>query len=223
MTPKNVLITGTNGMIGNEILQLCLHSTDVKSIISITRKKIDAVSPKLKQIIHSDMLHLDGISDELKNIDVVFYCLGAYTGTVSTEELFKITVNLTRSFTDCIVKQNPSVDISFLSGQGADNSETSKIPFAKAKGMAENHLLKSGLKNVFLFRPGYIYPVTKRKEPNAMYRIFRAIYPIVSLIYPNIGLDSKTLAKAMFKAGLTENGRRIFENKDIKKYAKEGI
>jgi nucleoside-diphosphate-sugar epimerase len=222
MTPKNVLITGTNGMIGNEILQLCLHSKDVKSIISITRKKIDSESPKLQQIVHSDLLHLDNISHEFKKIDVVFYCLGAYTGTVSTEELFKITVDITRSFADSIVKQNPSVDFCFLSGQGADNSETSKIPFAKAKGMAENHLLKSGLKNVFLFRPGYIYPVIKRREPNMMYRIFRSVYPFVSLIYPNIGLDSKTLAKAMFKAGLTETGRRIFENKEIKKYAKDG-
>jgi len=222
MIPKKVLITGTNGMIGHEVLQLCLASNEVESITSITRKALIQESPKLKQILHADMLNLGPIKHQLKDIDIVFFCLGAYTGSVSNEDLYKITVDITRSFTDLIVKLNPDVQFCFLSGQGADSTETSKVPFARAKGMAENHLFQSGIKNIFIFRPGYIYPVVKRKEPNMLYRFFRVIYPILSLIYPNIGLDSQTLAKAMFIAGLHKNGKEIFENREIKILAKEG-
>lgn len=216
MSPKNVLITGATGMIGNEILQLCLQSDKVSNIKTISRKEIRIVSPKLQQVMHNDMLNLKPIEHHLQDLDVVFFCLGAYTGSVSNEELFKITVDITRSFSDMIIKHNPEVRFCFLSGQGADNTETSKVPFAKAKGMAENHLLQSGMKNVFIFRPGYIYPVTKRKEPNAFYQFFRSIYPVISLIYPNIGLDSKTLAKAMFDTGMNKEGKQIFENREIK-------
>jgi hypothetical protein len=72
---------------------------------------------------------------------------------------------------------------------------------------------------VHIFRPGYIYPVTPRKEPNLMYTISRFLYPLLSRIYPNIGIPSENLAAAMVKAGLygtSENDNPILENKDIR-------
>ena len=52
-----------------------------------------------------------------------------------------------------------------------------------------------------------------------MYTISRALYPLVSRIYPNIGISSEDLAAAMVHAGLYgtgENEYPILENKDIR-------
>lgn len=69
----------------------------------------------------------------------------------------------------------------------------------------------------YIFRPGYIYPVTPRKEPNAAYKITRAIYPLLKRIYPGGVITSVDLANAIFKTGLEGGEKIIFENKDIKR------
>ena len=80
--------------------------------------------------------------------------------------------------------------------------------------MAENGI--SGLNlNFYTFRPGYIYPVTARKEPNFMYSISRALYPVIRLFGSNASIKSTELAEAMFKVGLGGTENEILENKDI--------
>jgi len=73
------------------------------------------------------------------------------------------------------------------------------------------------LPKTYIFRPGYIYPVTPRKEPNIGYKLFRMLYKPVSAIYPNIGLTSVQLANKMFTVGLNGNNKSILENNDIRK------
>ncbi len=52
-----------------------------------------------------------------------------------------------------------------------------------------------------------------------MYTITRFLYPLVRRLYPNIGISSEDLARAMVHAGLYgigENENPILENKDIR-------
>ena len=51
---KNILITGTNGMIGSLILHYCLEREDVHTVTSITRKQTGIRHPKLAEILHTD-------------------------------------------------------------------------------------------------------------------------------------------------------------------------
>lgn len=107
----------------------------------------------------------------------------------------------------------------FLSGQGADQTEKSRMAFARYKGAAETALLDIGFPRVHIFRPGYIYPVTPRKEPNLVYTISRFLYPLLRRLYPNIGIPSEDLARAMVHAGIYGTGgieNPILENKDIR-------
>jgi hypothetical protein len=93
------------------------------------------------------------------------------------------------------------------------------MSFARYKGAAEKALLDTGFPRVHIFRPGYIYPVTQRREPNLMYTISRFLYPLLRRIYPNIGIPSENLTAAMVHAGLygtAENKNPILENKDIR-------
>ena len=68
------------------------------------------------------------------------------------------------------------------------------------KRMVENQINTLGLE-FYAFRPGYIYPVEPRKEPNLMYSIMRIIYPILRLSGSNYSIKSTELAKVTYEIG----------------------
>jgi len=215
---KNILIAGSSGMIGNLILQNCLKRDDVQKVTSITRRKPGINHPKLIEVVYTDFLNYTAINEYFKGQDVCFYCIGVYTGQVSRDEFRKITVDYTRAFAEALKGNSPAATFCFLSGQGADQSEKSLFMFAKDKGIAENFLLSLQFANTYIFRPGYIYPVTPRKEPNLTYRIMRKLYPVLNKIYHNGVISSGELANAMVDIGIRGGSATIYENKGIRKH-----
>lgn len=216
---KNAIITGSNGMIGNLILQNCLSNPEIKTVTSIVRRRSGIKHPKLVEIIHDNFLDFSTIANQLTNQDICFYCIGVYTGQVSRAEFAKITIDFTKAFATALRINNIETTFCFLSGQGADTSEKSSIMFAKDKGIAENFLFKLNFYKMYSFRPGYIYPVTKRNEPNFGYKLTRVLYkPFLSKIYPNIGVSSEKLANVMVAIGLNGFNKPIIENNDIRRY-----
>ncbi|MDW7693982.1 NAD(P)H-binding protein [Flammeovirgaceae bacterium SG7u.111] len=213
---KNVLITGATGMVGAIVLRNCLESPEIEKVTSISRKPLGISHPKLEEVVHSDFLDYSTVEHHFQNQDAAYFCIGVYTGQVPDSTFKTITVDYTKTFADVLVKNSPTATFCFLSGAGADPKEKSKMSFARYKGMAENYLLKLGFEHVFIFRPGYIYPVEKRKEPNVSYRIFRSLYPMLKGLMANSSITSEELGKAMFQAGLSGAGKTILENKDIK-------
>lgn len=214
---KNVIITGASGMIGGLILDYCLQREDVKQVTSITRKKSGLSHPKLREVLHENFTDYSSITGYLQHQDICFFCIGVYTGQVPRAQFREITVNVTAAFAAALKTESPEAVFCFLSGQGADRSEKSKLMFALDKGIAENQLISLQFPQLAIFRPGYIYPVTPRKEPNLFYRIFRVLYkPLLSKVYPNIGLSSEELAKAMVYTGFNGGPQLIYENSDIK-------
>ena len=211
---KNVIITGSSGMVGKLVLQECLSNPNIKSVTSLVRHSCEMNHEKLTEIIGEDFLDYSKYERNFKNLDIAYYCLGVYSGSVPREEFKRITVDYTIAFVDMLVKHNPNAVFCFLSGQGADQKEKSKMMFAKDKGAAENYLLRTGLK-VYTFRPAYIYPVTPRKEPNFTYKSARMLYPLLKVFFSNGVITSEQLAKAMFITGIKGNDKVILENKDI--------
>ena len=128
----------------------------------------------------------------------------------------KITVDFALAFADMLKKHSSSATLCFLSGNGADQTEKSRISFAKYKGMAENYLIKKDFEELYIFRPAYIYPVEERVEPNFSYRFFRKLYPLMKKIYPNGVITSEQLGQAMFKAGISGAKEMVLENPAIK-------
>ncbi|MTI31547.1 NAD(P)H-binding protein [Xanthovirga aplysinae] len=210
---KRVLITGATGMIGGLVLKESLSSPDVKEVISLVRRPSGISKKNLKEVIIPDFKNYAQFEDLFKAIDTVYFCIGVYTGQVSKEKFKEITVDYITSFVDTLKKHSPKATFCFLSGAGADRTERSRMAFAKYKGMAENYLLKE-LEHVQIFRPGYIYPVHKRKEPNITYEISRALYPLIRLMGKNTSIKSTELASAIFQSG-DASGKRTLENRDI--------
>lgn len=222
MKPKRIIITGGNGMVGGLILQNCLERNDVAQVTSIVRRPTGIQHQKLVEVIRDDFLNFKSVEAHFKDQDVCYFCIGVYTGQVPKDEFVRITVGFTKSFAETLKRCSPDAVFCFLSGGGADAKEKSSILFAREKGKAENILLSLKFKATYIFRPGYIYPVTPRKEPNLSYRIFRVLYKyFMAYVFPAVGTTSVQLADAMTEVGLNGGSHTYYENNLIRKFRKE--
>ena len=202
-------------MVGGLILKLCLQSKSIGRVTSLVRRPSGISHPKLEEKVCHDFIGYEEMDEAFQEIDTAFFCLGAYTGQVEDKLFKQITVDYVVGFANKLKHYSPNACVCLLSGQGADKTEKSRISFAKYKGMAENYLLKKEFPSLHLFRPGYIYPVAPRKEPNLSYRISRWLYPVLRLLGPKFSVQSTELAEAMFKAGIEGCPMTILENADI--------
>lgn len=219
MTEKRIIITGATGMVGGCALRICLENPDVSMVTVIGRSRTGIEDARLREVVVDDFSDYSALTNVLENQDVALFCLGAYTGAVPDDIFRQITLDYSLAFARALHRASPQAAFCFLSGQGADQTERSRMAFARYKGAAEKALLETGFPRLHIFRPGYIYPVTPRKEPNLVYTISRVLYPLLRRLYPNIGISSEDLAAAMVHAGLYgtgENENPVLENKDIR-------
>jgi uncharacterized protein YbjT (DUF2867 family) len=216
---KRVVIVGATGMVGGYALRYALENPAVTSVTAIGRKKLSISHPKLNEVLHRDFADCSALAETLSGQAAGLFCLGAYTGAVSEAELRTITVDYTIEFARVLRGSSPDAAFSFLSGNGADPSGRSRIPFARYKGEAENALIAAGFPHVYIFRPAYIYPVEPRKEPNLTYRLLRTIYPVFRALLPNQVIRADDLGRAMVDIAVRRTGASptlILENRDIR-------
>lgn len=211
------IVAGSTGMVGNLVLNICLNSEKIDEVRSLVRESTRNENHKLKETVINNFEDYSEYSAIFKNIDVAFFCIGAYTGQVSDELFKKITVDYAVQFANALKQYSPEATICLLSGAGADRSEKSKTSFARYKGMAENQISKLSMK-FYTFRPAYIYPTIPRKEPNAMYKIFKYLYPVFKLLGDDYSIQSSDLAQAIFNVGIYGAEKEILENRDILNY-----
>lgn len=220
--PKRILILGVTGMVGGAAARLALDSDEVEEVRVLTRRPTGLDGPGLTEIVHADQGELSGIEGAFEGLDAALFCVGAYTGAIPDADFRYVTVDLAVAAGKAVRRGSPEAAFCLLSGQGADQSEKSRVAFARYKGMAENALKGMGFPRLHLFRPGYIYPTEPRDEPSALYASMRVLWPVARRIYPNLGISSVDLAAAMLDAALNGtpgHGAEELENRDIRAMA----
>jgi uncharacterized protein YbjT (DUF2867 family) len=216
---KRLVIVGATGMVGGYALRYALDHPSVESVTAIGRRRLGVSHAKLEEVLHQDFANCSSLAEVLSGQDAAVFCLGAYTGAVPDTQLRAITVDYAVEFVRVLKASSPEASFSFLSGNGADPTGRSRIPFARYKGEAENTLLAAGFPHVYIFRPAYIYPIEPRKEPNFSYRLLRATYPAFRVLFANYAIRADDLARVMVDVCVREAGKRgssIFENRDIR-------
>ena len=215
----HIAIVGATGMVGGYALRYALDHPAVSHVTAIGRRKLGVAHPKLEEVVHRDFADCSALAEPLSGQDAAVYCIGAYTGAVPDAVLRKITVDYTIEFARVLRGSSPDAAFSFLSGGGADPTGQSRIAYARFKGEAEQALLAVGFPCVYIFRPGYIYPVEPRKEPNFGYRLLRGIYPVFRVLFPNQVIRADDLARAMVDVAVRRRGEYggvVLENRDIR-------
>lgn len=218
---KTVILTGATGMVGGEVLELCLASDQVAKVVSLTRRPTGKTHAKLDEIAVDNFLEPRIEQDYLETVDIVFYCLGTYSNQVSKEQFYDITVSYPEVLAQTILNAGRTPIFCLLSGAGTDRSEKSMTQFAKLKGMIENKLSRMSFARFHTFRPAYIYPVKPRNEPSFLYTVLRFLYPLIKLFGSSASISSQDLALAMFTVATEGGDQEIYENAEMGRIAQK--
>ena len=211
-----IIVTGGTGLAGEELVRQAITDDKITSITVIVRRPVKLQSPKLKTIIHKDFMNYTGLDGLFKNSDAIFLCQGISQSQVSKAEYEKITYDYTIAAASKVASVNPNMKFIFLSGAGADSSETSKTLFARVKGKAENRLKSMSLNKLFIVRPGGIKPIHKNPNTAFFNKVMYLFFPLLESIWPSMVIGSDTLAKAMLWIAEQEPSNQTFENNDLK-------
>jgi uncharacterized protein YbjT (DUF2867 family) len=214
-----IIITGSTGMIGKGALLESLDNPIITEILIVNRTPINFSHPKIIEIICDDWFNLSKIEHRLKGYDACFFCLGATITTISEKYFRKITYALTLNFIQTIFKLNPNIIVCYISGMGVDGTKRRKNMWMHIKGEVEQALLKVSLKNIYIFRPGYIQPLRGVRSKTLLYRlfytVFSPVYPLIRKLLPTYTTNTVNIGKAMILISKNGYKKPYLENIDI--------
>jgi NAD(P)H-binding len=214
-----IIITGATGMVGSEVLRQALADDAITQIFAVVRRPLLVQHNKLSVIIHKNFLDYTPLENILKQANACIWCLGVSQMQVSKQDYTVITHDYTIAAAKAIQTVNPNCLFLFTSGEGADTTEQSKTIFAREKGRTENDLIKTGMKNLYIIRPGAIKPINGYSNVPFMYRINYAIiwllYPVVKIFSPALIIKSTEIAKAVLHIIKNGGEQKLLRNKDM--------
>jgi uncharacterized protein YbjT (DUF2867 family) len=214
-----VILFGASGMVGQGALRECLADPDVERVLSVGRSATGQQHPKLREIVHSNLLELAPIEPDLAGYDACFYCLGVSSAGMSEERYTSITYDLTMVVAGTLLKLNRGMTFIFVSGMGTDSTERGRSMWARVKGKTENALLMHPFKGVYMFRPGAIIPMHGVKSKtgwyNTMYAVTKPLFPVLRRFFPGLVTTTEQVGRAMLRVAKSGYPKRILEGSDI--------
>lgn len=218
-----VLLFGATGMVGQGVLRECLLDPNVQWIETIGRSATGAKNPKLREIVHQDLLHYQPIESALSGFDACFFCLGVSSSGMAEKDYERLTYGITMAAAETLCRLNPKMTFVYVSGAGTDSSEQGRSMWARVKGRTENGLLRLPFAAAYMFRPGIIEPLDGIKSKTAAYRVFYALakplLPLFRWALPNQILTTRQIGRAMLAVARNGSPKRILESRDIRAVA----
>jgi uncharacterized protein YbjT (DUF2867 family) len=212
-----VILFGATGMVGIEVLHRCLEDRRVGRVLTVVRRSTGVSHPKLEELLHENFEDYSPLHESFRAAHLCLYCIGVYQGTVPEETYRKVTCDYLEALVRKLERVNPQITFCLNSAQGTDRTEKSRVLFARAKGHAENVLFDAGLKDAYAFRPGFINPGRISAKSRIPVWFARPFYRLI----PALGIDAADLAAVMLETGLKGSERKIFENADLRRAARE--
>ncbi|ABY42099.1 NAD-dependent epimerase/dehydratase family protein [Bacillus mycoides] len=214
-----VIIFGATGMVGQSALRESLLNDEVKEVVTIGRKRTNAMHEKLTEIELANVADLSSIEEKITGFDACFFCLGVSSQGMKEDEYTKVTYDLTLSAAKTLAKLNPDMTFIYVSGSGTDSTESGRTMWARVKGRTENELLRLPFKSAYMFRPGLIIPTngvkSKTKSYQLMYDIMKPFNPLLKRLGSVI--TSEQLGRTMIRVGKDGYTHSIIESSDLKK------
>lgn len=218
----NILIFGATGMVGQGVLRECLVDPEVQRVVTIGRNATGQSHPKLHEIVHGDLFDYASIEAELTGFDACFFCLGVSSFRMSETDYARVSYDLTLAAAQTLVRLNPRMVFTYVSGAGTDSTEHGRSMWARVKGRAENALLRLPFKAAFMFRPGVIVPMDGIRSKTALYQFFysagRPLLPLLRRAFPNAITTTSQLGRAMLAVAKNGASSGILETHDIVTY-----
>lgn len=204
-------------MVGKAVLLECIESTNVESILIINRNSLGYENPKVNETILSDFTDFESISDQLREYDACFHCMGVSSIGLNEDEFSHFTYTITASLVKALTRDKSKMTFNYVSGTGTDSTEQGKVMWARVKGKTENMIFNAGFKDAYAFRAGAILPEKGIKSKtvwyNVIYVIAKPLFPLLKKL-DSVAMSSK-LGLAMINSVLYPQTKKLLENKDI--------
>ncbi|MFI4959502.1 MAG: NAD-dependent epimerase/dehydratase family protein [Lysobacterales bacterium] len=214
-----ILIFGATGMVGQGALRECLLADDVTLVQTVGRASTGQQHPKLRELVQQDLFDYSGIEAELENFDACFFCIGVTSSGMAEAQYTRLTHDLTLVAAQVLARLNPQMTFVYVSGAGADSSETGKTMWARVRGRLENALQRLPFNAVYVFRPGIIQPLHGIRSKTGSYRWFymlsRPLLPLLRAMMPNTVLSTEIVGRAMLAAARHGAPKVVLEAADI--------
>jgi len=215
----NVLIFGASGMVGQGVLRECLLAADVQAVVTIGRSGSGQQHPKLRQLVHADLLNYSAIEAELSGFDACFFCLGISSAGMSEADYTRISYGYTLAAAETLARLNPQMTFTYVSGAGTDSTEQGLSMWARVKGRTENALLRLPFKGAYMFRPGVIQPLhgvrSKTASYQMLYSLLGPLLPLLRRLFPRQITTTEQVGRAMLAVARHGAPKHILESPDI--------
>lgn len=214
-----VLLLGATGMVGQGVLRECLLADDVAEVVTLGRTPTGQQDPKLRELVHADLFDCSAIEAQLSGFDAGFFCIGATSSGMTEAGYTRLTHDLTLAVAQTLARLNPSMCFVYVSGAGADSSETSTTMWKRVRGRLENALQRLPFEAVYVFRPGIIQPLHGIRSKTDAYRWFyslsRPLLPLLRALMPGTVLSTEIVGRAMLSVARHGAPKPVLEAADI--------
>jgi hypothetical protein len=183
--PEAVAVFGASGTAGDGILKALLASPDIKKIHVITRRATPRIeegvaSGKVQMTLHMDYLDYSALSEQIAEVDTVYWAIGISALGVDEETYGMIHVDFPMRFVEAWTSVSDKPDISFHYISSSDISEDSGAMWAREKVRAEKALFgfaEGSNLRVISYRPDYIGPTNEEAHigQDFLYWFFRPV------------------------------------------------
>jgi uncharacterized protein YbjT (DUF2867 family) len=214
-----VLLFGATGMVGQAALRACLLAADVREVVAVGRTPTGQRHPKLHELQHDDLWHLEPLADRLVGFDACFFCIGKTSAGMDEGQYTHFTHDMTLAVAQALAPTNPGMSFVYVSGAGADSSGQGKVMWARVRGRIENALLQLPFKAAYAIRPGVVQPmhgiVSKTGSYRWLYRLAMPLLPLLRRWMPDTVLSTDVIGEALLTLARRGWPAPILEARDI--------
>ncbi len=216
---RNALIAGATGLVGSHCLRLLLDNDRYSQVISVGRREVPIIHPKLDQQI----VDFDNLKKYSANLaaDDVFCCLGTTIKKAGSKESFyKVDYTYVVELAKLTAAKNASQFL-VVSAMGAD--ESSLFFYNKVKGQMERAVQDMEFRGVQIFRPSLL--LGERDEERTGEEVAAKIMqPLSKLMIGPLSkykpIEAEDVAKAMVQTALqNKGGNHIYPSDKIARIA----
>ena len=126
---------------------------------------------------------------------------------------------MTLAAAHALVAANREMTFCYVSGVGTDSTERGRTMWARVKGKTENALLGLPFKAAYMFRPGYIQPVSGVRSRTgwvqASYTVIAPLYPVLRRLLPNATTTTANLGRALIQVAAAGYPRSVLYSQDM--------
>jgi uncharacterized protein YbjT (DUF2867 family) len=208
---RKAIIAGASGLIGTELLKIILQEPGYDFVITLTRRKMDMVHPKLIQLI-TDFDRLSDFKEQIAG-DAIFSCLGTTNQiTPDKKRYYRIDHDYPLQL-GRIAEENGIPQFHLVSSIGANPA--SKNFYTRMKGETERDIGLLKIPAVYFYEPSLLKGRQHAKRPGEIFfeGLFKIVDPLLLGKWKKYRtVEAATVARAMYEQSLvTEPGKYIVQ------------